>query len=131
MRYFDDKDSLFLWQVMASKKMIAICQSGGKFETTKDGSLSYKGGDAHAMDIEDQMKFRDFKLEVAEMFNINASSMSVKYFLPGNKKTLISISNDKDLQRMVKFHPNSSTVEVYIFIDEAVTPELSNLPASR
>ncbi|KAF7818019.1 MuDR family transposase isoform 2 [Senna tora] len=116
---------------MASKKIIAICQSGGEFETEKDGCLSYKGGDAHAIDIDDHMKFNEFKVEVAEMFNISANGMSIKYFLPGNKKTLITVSNDKDLNRMVKFHGDSSTVDIYIFIEDTVSPDMSNMPASR
>lgn len=118
---------------MDATKTIAICQSGGKFETAKDGTLSYKGGDAHAMDIDDQLKFIDFKAEIAEMFSFSdVSSMSIKYFLPGNKTTLISISNDKDLQRMVKFHHGSNTVEIYIFIEEPLVLEaLSTMPASR
>ncbi|XP_007031260.2 PREDICTED: uncharacterized protein LOC18600636 [Theobroma cacao] len=116
---------------MASKKIIAICQSGGEFETDKDGSLSYRGGDAHAIDIDDQMKFNDFRMEVAEMFNCNIETMSIKYFLPGNKKTLITVSNDKDLQRMIKFHGDSVTVDVYIIMEEIVAPDVSNMPASR
>jgi zinc finger SWIM domain-containing protein 3 len=116
---------------MADKKSIAICQSGGKFETANDGTLSYKGGDAHAMDIDDQMKFIDFKAEIAEMFSFNVSNIAIKYFLPGNKTTLISISNDKDLQRMVKFHCDSSTVEIYIFVEEPLALEVSTMPASR
>ncbi|XP_028779486.1 uncharacterized protein LOC114735880 isoform X2 [Neltuma alba] len=116
---------------MAEKKIIAICQSGGEFETEKDGSLSYRGGDAHAIDVDDQTKFSEFKEEVAEMFNFSANSMSIKYFLPGNNKTLITISNDKDLNRMVKFHGESSSVEIYIFIEDAISPDISNMPASR
>ncbi|XP_057426629.1 uncharacterized protein LOC130720062 isoform X2 [Lotus japonicus] len=116
---------------MAAVKIIAICQSGGKFETGQDGCLSYKGGDAHAIDIDNQMNFNDFKAEVAEMFNINLCAMSIKYFLPGNKKTLITISNDKDLQRMAKFHQDSSTVDIYILLEEALAIEVSNMPASR
>lgn len=116
---------------MAAMKIIAICQSGGKFVTGKDGCLSYKGGDAHAIDIDNQMKFDEFKVEVAEMFNVRADSMSIKYFLPGNKKTLITISNDKDLQRMIKFHGSSSTVDIYILIEEVLALEVSNMPASR
>lgn len=49
-------------------KVIAICQSGGEFESVADGVLSYKGGDAHAMEIDDRMKFKHLKLEVAEIF---------------------------------------------------------------
>lgn len=81
---------------MAGKKLIAICQSGGEFEADKDGLMTYKGGEAHAIDIDDEMKFNDFKMEVAEMFNWSTDILSMKYFLPGNKKTLITISNDKD-----------------------------------
>ena len=116
---------------MAANKIIAICQSGGEFETEKNGCLSYKGGEAHAIDIDDQMKFNEFKEEIAEMFNFGVNNMSIKYFLPGNKKTLITISNEKDLKRMVKFHGDSSTVDIYIFIEDIVALDVSNMPASR
>ncbi|XP_042988044.1 uncharacterized protein LOC122315859 [Carya illinoinensis] len=116
---------------MMGKKIIAICQSGGEFETDRDGSLSYRAGDAHAIDIDDQMKFSEFKIEVAEMFNCSIDAMSIKYFLPGNKKTLITVSNDKDLKRMVKFHGDSVTADVYVIMEDFVAPDVSNLPASR
>lgn len=111
--------------------MIAICQSGGEFETDTDGSLSYRGGEAHAIDIDDDVKFNDFKMEVAEMFNCSSNTMSLKYFLPGNRKTLITISNDKDLKRMIKFHGDSVTVDIYVIIEDNILTDLSNLPASR
>lgn len=116
---------------MAGKKIIAICQLGGEFETNRDGSLSYRGGDAHAIDVDDQMKFNEFKMEVAEMFNCSIDTMYIKYFLPGNKKTLITISNDKDLKRMIKFHGDSVTADVYVIMEEIVALDVSNLPASR
>ncbi|PWA63566.1 transposase, MuDR, Zinc finger, SWIM-type, MULE transposase domain protein [Artemisia annua] len=116
---------------MAEKKVIAICQLGGIFKTLSDGSLSYDGGDAHAIDIDENSKYNDFQLEIAEMFNCIHSSVSIKYFLPGNRKTLITISNDKDLQRMIKFHENSSSIDVYIMVEEAVAPDASNMPVSR
>ncbi|KAK5786589.1 uncharacterized protein LOC108479164 [Gossypium arboreum] len=116
---------------MATKRVIAVCQSGGEFEIDKNGVMLYKGGDAHAIDLDDQTKFDDFKKELAEMFNFNMSTMSVKYFLPGNKKTLISISNDKDLKRLIKFHGNSTTVDVFILMEENVPHDVSNMPASR
>ncbi|KAJ7973208.1 Protein FAR1-RELATED SEQUENCE like [Quillaja saponaria] len=116
---------------MEGEKIIAICQSGGGFVTEKDGSLLYRGGDAHAIDIDDQMRFNEFKMEVAEMFNFGADTMCIKYFLPGNKKTLITISNDKDLKRMINFHRNSDIVDIYIFIQDVVALEVSNMPASR
>lgn len=116
---------------MAGKRVIAICQSGGEFETDEDGSLLYRGGVAHAMDIDDQMKYNDFKTEIEEMFNNDLSTMSIKYFIPGNKKTLITISNAKDLKRMIKFHGESSTADIYIIPEVVVAPPVSNTPADR
>lgn len=115
---------------MVAKKIIAICQSGGEFETDEDGFLSYKGGDAHAMEIDDKMKYRNFKKEVAEMFNFNVGTMCIKYFLPSNKKTLITISNEKDLKNMIKFHGDSDTAEIFVMTEE-VAPDVSNMPGSR
>lgn len=116
---------------MAENKIIAICQLGGEFEIEKDGTLSYKGGEAHAIDIDDQTKFDEFKMEAAEVFCCNVNTMSLKYFLPGNRKTLITISNDKDLKRMIKFHGDSITADIYIIMEEIVEPDVSNMPGSR
>ncbi|XP_024922262.1 uncharacterized protein LOC107433317 isoform X2 [Ziziphus jujuba] len=116
---------------MAAKKIIAICQSGGEFVTNKDGSLSYSGGDAYAVDIDHQTQLEDFKSEIADMFSCSADTMSIKYFLPGNKKTLITISKDKDLQRMLNFLGDSVTVDVFIISEEAAARNVSNMPASR
>ncbi|KAK7264792.1 hypothetical protein RJT34_32403 [Clitoria ternatea] len=117
---------------MATKKVIAICQSGGEFVTDKDGSMSYNGGDAYAIDIDQQTKLSDFKSEIAEMFNCNVSTMIIKYFLPGNKKTLITVSKDKDLQRMVSFLGDANTVDVFVISEEVVVRNnASNMPGSR
>ncbi|KAF8387629.1 hypothetical protein HHK36_026282 [Tetracentron sinense] len=118
-------------QAMAGKKVIAICQSGGEFVTNKDGLFSYNGGEAHAIDIDHQTRLNEFKLEIAEMFNYGVGTMSIKYFLPGNKKTLITISNDKDLKRMINFHGDSVTADVYIITEENVVRDISNMPGSR
>lgn len=110
---------------MSGKRVIAICMSGGQFLTEKGGVLTYRGGDAHAIDLDEEMKFKDFISEIGEMFNFDAAStVCLKYFLPDNKKTLISISNDKDLKRMIKFHENSNTADVYLIPEEAA-PEAS------
>lgn len=113
------------------KKIIAICQSGGEFVTNKDGSLSYSGGEAFAIDIDHHTQLNDFKSEIAEMFDFSVDNMIIKYFLPGNKKTLITISKDKDLQRMVNFLGDSVTVDVFILPEEAAARNVSNMPASR
>lgn len=115
----------------ATKKVIAICQSRGEFVSNKDGSLSYNGGDAYAIDIDQETKLSDFKSEISEMFNCNVNTMIIKYFLPGNKKTLITVSKDKDLQRMVNFIGDSNTVDVFIISEEVAARNTSNLPGSR
>ncbi|KAK9084444.1 hypothetical protein Scep_030915 [Stephania cephalantha] len=117
---------------MAGNRIIAICQSGGEFVTNKDGTLSYNGGDAHAIDIDDETRFEDFKSEIAEMWNCNINAIAIKYFLPGNRKTLISVSNEKDLKRMINFHGNSVTTDVYVLQGEIVAAHgISIMPASR
>ena len=121
----------FLSHHMAMKKIIAICQSGGEFETNDDGSLSYNGGDAYALDLDNQMKLSDFKKELADTFHSSVDGMLIKYFLPGNKKTLISISKDKDFKRMINFFGDSDQVDVFVMIDEGVARNMSNMPVSR
>ncbi|KAE8660181.1 hypothetical protein F3Y22_tig00116958pilonHSYRG00239 [Hibiscus syriacus] len=117
---------------MAANRVIAVCQSGGEFVTDENGTLSYKGGDAHAIDVDGQTKFDDFKTEIAEMFNPSMNTMSIKYFLPGNKKTLITVSNEKDLKRMIKFHGNSASVDMFIIMEEEnAAHDVSNMEASR
>nr|POF10071.1 hypothetical protein CFP56_15709 [Quercus suber] len=103
----------FLFIAMARGKLILICQSGGEFVTNEDGSMSYTGGEAHAVDINRETLFDDLKLKLAEMWNLEYKSLSIKYFLPGNKQTLITLSNDKDLKRMYDFHGSSVTADVF------------------
>ncbi|XP_047319942.1 uncharacterized protein LOC124923973 [Impatiens glandulifera] len=118
---------------MSSKRVIAICQSGGEFKTDESGYLSYEGGDAYAVDVDQEMKLRDFKKELADTFNCSVDTISLKYFLPGNKKTLITISKDKDLKRMVDFCQNSDQVDVFVEMTEerAMPRLLLNTPSSR
>ncbi|KZV57971.1 hypothetical protein F511_12127 [Dorcoceras hygrometricum] len=112
-----------------AKKIIAICQSGGEFVSNKDdGSLYYAGGEAYALDLDQHTQLKDFKHELAETFQCGVDGMAIKYFLPGNRKTLISISKDKDLNRMVNFFKESDQVEVFVF---AAARNVPNMPTSR
>ncbi|XVF75071.1 hypothetical protein PTKIN_Ptkin13bG0159100 [Pterospermum kingtungense] len=116
---------------MAKAKLIVVCLSGGKFTSSSDGSLSYTGGDAHAISINTESKFDELKAEVAEMFKYDPCSLTIKYFLPHNKKTLITISNDKDLQHLLDFHGNSATVDVYVLTNENQTSNQLTMSHSR
>lgn len=99
---------------MGRTKLILICQCFGEFVTNEDGSLSYNGGEAHAVDINGETLFDDLKLKLAEMWNFDYKSLTIKYFLPGNKQTPITLSNDKDLIRMYSFHESSVTADLFI-----------------
>ncbi|XP_026659503.1 uncharacterized protein LOC103704225 isoform X2 [Phoenix dactylifera] len=99
---------------MIEGTIIAVCQFGGEFVSNDDGTMSYCGGEAHAINISCDMKFDDLKSELASMFNIDSSNLSIKYFLPGNQRTLIAISSDKDLRRMVDFNMSSITTDLYV-----------------
>ncbi|KDP28332.1 hypothetical protein JCGZ_14103 [Jatropha curcas] len=112
-------------------KLIVVCQSRGKFNTASDGSLSYTGGEAHAISVSRESKFDELKSEMAEMWNYDPNSLTIKYFLPNNKQTLITISSDKDIQRMIDFHEESKTVDVYVLTNEILASEASAMPCSR
>lgn len=116
---------------MATKKVIAICQAGGQFVTNKDGLLVYTNGDAYAIDIDHDTSLSDFRSELAENFGFSWETMTLKYFLPGNRKTLITISKDKDFKRMVSFSVDAPNVEVFVLPEESKAMIVSNMPASR
>ncbi|CAF2089602.1 uncharacterized protein LOC103875009 isoform X1 [Brassica rapa] len=116
---------------MATKKVIAICQAGGQFVTNKDGLLVYTNGDAYAIDIDHETSLTDFRSELAENFGFSWETMTLKYFLPGNRKTLITISKDKDFKRMVSFSVDAPNVEVFVLPEESKAMIVSNMPASR
>ncbi|CAN1160249.1 Protein FAR1-RELATED SEQUENCE 4 [Linum perenne] len=118
-------------------KLIVICQSRGKFVLTDDGGLSYSGGEAHALSISRESKFDNFRAEMAEFWKYDPNAITVKYFVPHNNKTLITVSSDKDLQRLLDFHEDSSTVDAYVLTNEEagaeipVSPPTGEPPASK
>lgn len=116
---------------MGTKKIIAICQSGGEFRSGNDGSLIYDGGEAYAVDVDHETRLDDLKIELAEMFQCSIDGMLIKYFLPRHRKMLISISREKDLQRMVSFCEDSDQVEVFIINDSGVAQNVPDVSGSR
>nr|GMD34408.1 uncharacterized protein LOC109167005 [Ipomoea batatas] len=95
-------------------KLILICQSGGSFVTTGDGSLIYTGGEANAMNITPETAFDDLKLKLAEVYDLDLSSVSAKYFLPGNNRALFNLNSDRDLKRMLDIHATYITAKVFV-----------------
>ena len=94
--------------------LVAICQYGGEFTSGPNGNLIYKGGEAHAVDVTRDMSLESFKDEVSKVFHVDVTDMSFKYFLPNNNRTLITISCDRDLQRMVDFTTSAAQVDVFL-----------------
>lgn len=100
---------------MGKGQILAVLQIGGEFTTDEDGHMSYSGGEAHAMHVQSDWTFSAFKQEISSTLNnLKLDQFAFKYFLPKNDKTLISISNDKDLRRMVEFHAESDSTYIYV-----------------
>ena len=96
------------------RKLILICQSGGNFTTSEDGTLTYNGGEANAPNVTSKTPFSDLKLSLAEICDLNQETVTVKYFLPGNKRNLITVKNDKDVKRMIDFHGDALPAQVFV-----------------
>jgi len=94
--------------------VVAICQYGGEFTSGPNGNLTYKGGEAHAVDVTRDSSLEGFKDELCKVFHVDVTDMSLKYFLPNNMKTLITISCDRDLQRIIDFTANAAHVDVFL-----------------
>ncbi|CAN1764429.1 hypothetical protein LINPERHAP1_LOCUS9247 [Linum perenne] len=113
---------------MPRPKLILICQCGGDFGKEDDGSMSYSGGDAHAVDVNRDTTFDDLKLRVAKTCNLDLQSVCIKYFIPGVKKILITLANDKDFNTMYDFYGDSITADIYVtgtqgFVAAQLTPK--------
>ncbi|KAI3676617.1 hypothetical protein L1987_86228 [Smallanthus sonchifolius] len=76
--------------------------------------MNYIGGEAYAVDLDENMQLAGFKQEIAETIDSTVDAMIIKYFLPGNKKNLITVSKDKDFQRMVNYYKEADQLEVFI-----------------
>lgn len=116
---------------MVRGKLILICQYGGDFVTNDDGTLSYDGGEANAVNVNLESVFDDLKLELAEMCNRDYNDMSIKYFLPGNRRNLITLKTEKDLKRMLDFHGNSVSTDVFVMGKEGFNHDALNMHADR
>ncbi|XP_031503575.1 uncharacterized protein LOC116266470 [Nymphaea colorata] len=103
-----------------NKSLVCIVQFGGSFIKNIDGTLTYEGGEAHLVDVDQNMSFDQLKSEVSEMYEIDMSNLAFKYMLPANKRTLITISNDKDLKRMVDIQQSSPSPEIFIVAKERI-----------
>ncbi|XP_044412227.1 uncharacterized protein [Triticum aestivum] len=117
---------------MGSRQIVAVLQLGGVFTTDDDGHMTYSGGEAHAMLVKSGWTFKAFKHEISSTLNnLKLDSYAFKYFLPKNNKTLISISNDKDLKRMVEFHADSETTDIYVIkkVDNRVKSSVADSSA--
>nr|GEU70402.1 PB1 domain-containing protein [Tanacetum cinerariifolium] len=99
---------------MAKGKLILICHFGGDFVTNGEGTMSYSGGEANAVNVTGEIPFDDLKLQMAEACDVDQKTISMKYFLPLNKKHLIVIKNDKDIKRLIDFHEDAYTAEVFV-----------------
>ncbi|WCJ26841.1 hypothetical protein M5689_008629 [Euphorbia peplus] len=98
---------------------VFICHFGGDLRTDNDGSLDYQGGSTHAINISLQslIEFSDLYKEVDEAFKFDYECydrFEFKYLLPGTRKTLVTVSNSKDLNAMKKLLAGLVSVHLYV-----------------
>ncbi|CAM8925431.1 unnamed protein product [Rhodiola kirilowii] len=115
-----------------NRMIIALCHLGGVFQTAKNGSFIYKGGDTHAIDITSETSFDEFKKEILELFNFTTGHLiSVKYILPKNSKILVKVSKEQDFKHMLSFHGDNFVIDVYVTMDDIVPIVSSIDPCSN
>lgn len=117
---------------MPIKKHILVCRSGAKLVMSEDGSLAYMGGDAYAIGVDDNTRFDELKFEMADMWKLERSSITVKYLLPNTSNNLVTISSDRDIRSMREFYEDCTTVDVYVFSGTgSATSDVSTTPGIR
>lgn len=116
---------------MPIKKHILVCRSGAKLVMSEDGSFTYMGGDAYAIGVDDNTRFDELKSEMADMWKLDRSSVTVKYLLPNTSNNLVTISSDRDIRSMREFYEDSSTVDVYVGGTSSETSNVSTTPRIR
>ncbi|GJX27313.1 PB1 domain-containing protein [Tanacetum coccineum] len=87
-------------------------QGSGHFMTNEDGTLTYNGGETNAANVTSETLFSDLKLSLAKICDLKQQTVTVKYFMPGNKRNLITVKNDKDVKRMIDFRGDALTTQV-------------------
>ncbi|KAJ0973319.1 hypothetical protein J5N97_021278 [Dioscorea zingiberensis] len=108
---------------MAGERILAMCHLGGEFVFNSDGSMSYDGEEAHAIEITREMKFSEFQSEISSMLNSNTDAFTIYYFFPNNKKNHITLCNDIDFKRMVYVYADSGTIDVYVLKQNRSDPD--------
>ncbi|KAK9286912.1 hypothetical protein L1049_015319 [Liquidambar formosana] len=95
-------------------KLVVICRIGGKL-VDKEGREIYVGGEAHAFELDEEMEFSSFLSQVATSCNVeDASTISLKYLVPGNSSVMISLGSDDDLACFARVFHGLISAELYI-----------------
>lgn len=117
---------------MPKRKHILVCRSGAKLMMSEDGSLAYMGGDAYAIGVNENTRFDELKIEMADMWNLDRNSVTVKYLLPNTSNNLVTMSTDRDIRNMLEFYEDSTTVDVYVFTSTTnATSDVPTMPGIR
>lgn len=103
---------------MSDKYHTVICHSGGKFTKNGGGAMSYKGGRAYEIFVNKKTTFDEFRKETAVNWKYDPSSITIKYFLPNDNETLLTIGSDKNIQQMLGSYKYLNSIHVYVFTNE-------------
>lgn len=82
-------------------KLIALCNC------QNESTEVCIGGQAHAIEVNEEMIFNSFIDHVATIFCLDKSILSLKYYFPGKRYVLVSMKNDADLKNFVKIFNDS------------------------
>ncbi|XP_020525893.1 uncharacterized protein LOC110007699 [Amborella trichopoda] len=92
-----------------------LCIYGGELYNNFDGSMEYVRGNSCTSSVHRQTKLDEIKEDVANQFSIESSRVSLKYIFPSNKRCLVTLFNDRDVERMLFVHEGCNELEIYVF----------------
>ncbi|KAG8384057.1 hypothetical protein BUALT_Bualt04G0078400 [Buddleja alternifolia] len=97
------------------RKLIVSCKFGGEFQQGEYG-VQYNGGEAYAIEVDEEISFDTFRARVVAKCGLNekGSLIALKYYLPTNNTTLISLRDDSDMKIFVNLFKDSISSDIYV-----------------
>ncbi|KAG8366000.1 hypothetical protein BUALT_Bualt17G0030600 [Buddleja alternifolia] len=97
------------------RKLIVSCKFGDEFQQGEYG-VQYNGGEAFAIEVDEEISFDTFRARVVAKCGLNeeGSLIAMKYYLPTNNTTLISLRDDPDMKIFVNLFKDSLSSDIYV-----------------
>ena len=85
---------------------------GGNFEKNVEGGDRYCGGNTRSKGLQQGVTFEELKGLVGEWFNIDEMVCEMKYLVKFDKKVLVDLINDDELENLFQYSDNFAHVYV-------------------